>query len=139
MLIVAMFRFSLDAAGTLKTNGKWMLLLFYTPWKSKKKKKQSTSGSVYYFIIIINFFPWNHVVFIPSEVKCKDFNQIPSSTCRCLAAFEFEGKLVTRGSCARVLQAWKIMEWCKWCVLLFETYINLNSGFFTELNLLVVN
>lgn len=138
MLIVAMFRFSLDAAGTLKTNGKWMLLLFYTPWKRKKKN----NPQVGLFIILLSlliFFPWNHVVFIASEVKCKDFNQIPSSTCRCLAAFEFEGKLVTRGSCACVLQAWKIMEWCKWCVLLFETYINLNSGFFAELNLLVVN
>lgn len=112
---------------------------FIHPGKVKKKKKQSTSGSVYYFIIIIIFFPWNHVVFIASEVKCKDFNQIPSSTCRCLAAFEFEGKLVTRGSCACVLQAWMIMEWCKWCVIIFETYINLNSGFSTELNLLVVN
>lgn len=138
MLIVAMFRFSLDAAGTLKTNGKWMLLLFYTPWKSKKKK------TIHKWVCLLfyyhyHFFPWNHVVFIASEVKCKDFNQIPSSTCRCLAAFEFEGKLVTRGSCACVLQAWMIMEWCKWCVIIFETYINLNSGFSTELNLLVVN
>lgn len=112
---------------------------FIHPGKGKKKKKTIHKWVCLLFYYHYYFFPWNHVVFIASEVKCKDFNQIPSSTCRCLAAFEFEGKLVTRGSCACVLQAWKIMEWCKWCGILFETYINLNSGFFTELNLLVVN